>query len=152
MVRKGTANGTAARSQAAEIDRLKRRLDRERLARREAEAIAERTTRGLYDEVAARTRELECIVDMGRELAQSLDDRGFADLIASHIARAVGFDECGSEMRGRPPLEERVLENLPYSDTRAYGVHTPEIHLAVYAITPPKSVAGAASARTLGSQ
>jgi len=95
LVRKGTANGTAARSQAAEIDRLKRRLDRERLARREAEAIAERTTRGLYDEVAARTRELECIVDMGRELAQSLDDRGFADLIASHIARAVGFDECG---------------------------------------------------------
>ena len=95
MVRNGTANGTAARSQAAEIDRLKRRLDRERLARREAEAIAERTTRGLYDEVAARTRELECIVDMGRELAQSLDDRGFADLIASHIARAVGFDECG---------------------------------------------------------
>ena len=95
MVRNGTANGTAARTQAAEIDRLRRRLERERLARREAEAIAERTTRGLYDEVAARTRELECIVDMGRELAQSLDDRGFADLIASHIARAVGFDECG---------------------------------------------------------
>jgi len=64
----------------------------------------------------------------------------------------VGFDECGSEMRGRPPLEERVLENLPYSDTRAYGVHTPEIHLAVYAITPPKSGAAAASPRPPGSQ
>src|SRR6266850_7628557 len=79
----------------AQLDRLKRRLERERLARREAEAIAERTTRGLYDEVATRTRELESIIEMGRELAKALDDHGFGDLIASHIARAVGFDECG---------------------------------------------------------
>jgi diguanylate cyclase (GGDEF)-like protein len=78
-----------------EIARLKRRLERERLARREAEAIAERTTRGLYEEVAARTRELESIIAMGRELAKALDDHGFGDLIARHIARAVGFDECG---------------------------------------------------------
>jgi diguanylate cyclase (GGDEF)-like protein len=78
-----------------EVARLKRRLDRERAARREAEAIAERTMRGLYEEVAARTRELESIVEMGRELAQALDDRRFADLIARHIATAVGFDECG---------------------------------------------------------
>src|SRR5207249_4568653 len=35
----------------------------------------------------------------------------------------VGFDECGSEMRGRPPLEERVLENLPY----AIRAHTASI-------------------------
>jgi hypothetical protein len=64
----------------------------------------------------------------------------------------VGFDGCGGETRGRAPLEERVFENLPYSDTRAYGVHTPEIHLAVYAIAPPKSVAAVASAMTLASQ
>jgi hypothetical protein len=46
----------------------------------------------------------------------------------------VGFDDCDSEARGRSPLEERVFENLPYSDPRDYGVHRPEIHLAVYAI------------------
>ena len=65
------------------------------MARREAESIAERVTRGLYEEVAIRTRELESIVEMGRELAQAFDDLRFADLIARHIATAVGFDECG---------------------------------------------------------
>ena len=75
--------------------RLRRRLDRERQARLEAEAIAERTTRTLFGEVEVRTRELESIVEMGRELAQSLDDRRFPDLVARHIAGAVGFDECG---------------------------------------------------------
>jgi diguanylate cyclase (GGDEF)-like protein len=78
-----------------QIARLQRRVDRERNARREAEAIAERTTRMLYGEVEIRTRELESIVEMGRELAQSLDDRRFADRIARHIAQAVDFDECG---------------------------------------------------------
>jgi diguanylate cyclase (GGDEF)-like protein len=89
------ADNDSAPDRTAEIDRLKRRLVRERLARREAEAIAERTTRGLYEEVAARTRELESIISMGRELAKALDDHGFGDLIARHIARAVEFDECG---------------------------------------------------------
>jgi diguanylate cyclase (GGDEF)-like protein len=89
------ASRDTASDPSTEIARLKRRLERERLARREAEAIAERTTRGLYEEVAARTRELESIIAMGRELAKALDDHGFGDLIARHIARAVGFDECG---------------------------------------------------------
>ena len=87
--------------------RLQRRLDRERIARREAEAIAERTTRGLYEEVAVRTRELESIVDMSRELAQALDDHGFGDLIARHIATAVGFDECA--IFGWEPAEDRLV-------------------------------------------
>ncbi len=78
-----------------EVERLQRRLERERLARREAEAIAERTTRELDDKVAERTRELESLVAMGRELAQAMDSNRFADVIATHIARAVGFDECG---------------------------------------------------------
>jgi diguanylate cyclase (GGDEF)-like protein len=75
--------------------RMRRRLERERAARREAESIAEHTTRGLYEEVAVRTRELESIVEMGRDLAQAFDDRRFADRIARHIAAAVEFDECG---------------------------------------------------------
>lgn len=78
-----------------QLDRLRRRLDRERKARLEAEAIAERSIRTLYGEVEVRTRELESIVEMGRELAQALDDFRFGDRIARHIAQAVGFDECG---------------------------------------------------------
>ena len=78
-----------------QVRRLQRRLERERKARLEAEAIAERSTRTLYGEVEVRTRELESIVEMGRELAQALDDRRFADRIARHIAVAVEFDECG---------------------------------------------------------
>ena len=78
-----------------QVRRLQRRLTRERKARLEAEAIAERSTRTLYGEVEIRTRELESIVEMGRELAQALDDRRFADRIARHIAQAVEFDECG---------------------------------------------------------
>ncbi len=85
----------AARGTASEVERLRRRLERERRARREAESIAERTTRELYVEVADRTRELESLVTMGRELAKALESHGFADLIARHIAQAVGFDECG---------------------------------------------------------
>jgi len=38
----------SGKSSEPEIARLRRRLERERLARREAEAIAERTTRQLY--------------------------------------------------------------------------------------------------------
>ena len=86
---------SSTRDPVDQIERLQRRLKRERLARREAESIAERTTRGLYEEVAARTRELESIIAMGRDLAGALDDRGFGDLVARHIAKAVEFDECG---------------------------------------------------------
>jgi diguanylate cyclase (GGDEF)-like protein len=78
-----------------EIERLRRRLGRERRARLEAEQIAERSTRALYAEVAERTRELESVVAMGREVAAALDSHAVGDLIASHLARAVGFDECG---------------------------------------------------------
>jgi diguanylate cyclase (GGDEF)-like protein len=78
-----------------EIERLRKRLERERRARLEAERIAERSTRALYAEVAERTRELESVVAMGREVAAALDSHAIGDLIASHMARAVGFDECG---------------------------------------------------------
>src|SRR5712691_1090237 len=78
-----------------EIQRLRRRVERERRARLEAEAIAEQSTRALYAEVADRTRELESVVAMGREVAAALDSHSIGNLIASHLARAVGFDECG---------------------------------------------------------
>ena len=88
-------SSSASATAISEVDRLKRRLQREREARREAEAIAERTTRTLYAEIASRTRELESLVAMGRELAIALDSHGLADVIARHAAQAVGFDECG---------------------------------------------------------
>ena len=78
-----------------EIERLKERLARERRARREAERIAEESTRTLYAEVAERTRELESVVAMGREVAAAFDSHSVGDLIASHLAQAVGFDDCG---------------------------------------------------------
>ncbi len=80
---------------ATEIERLRRRLERARQARREAEQIAERTTRALYAEVAERTRELESVVAMGRDVAAAIDSYAVGDLIARHMAQAVGFDECG---------------------------------------------------------
>ena len=78
-----------------EIERLQGRLKRERQARREAERISERATRALYAEVAERTRELEAVVAMGRAVAGALDSHAVGDLIASHLANAVGFDDCG---------------------------------------------------------
>ena len=44
----------------------------------------------------------------------------------------VGLDGCRAETDGRTPLEERVLENLPYSEIYEYGAHRPEIRLGVY--------------------
>lgn len=51
-----------------------------------------------------------------------------------------GTDGCRPETDGRTPVEERVLENLPYSDIRSYGAHRAEIRLAVY----PVETAGSA--------
>jgi diguanylate cyclase (GGDEF)-like protein len=110
-----------------EVERLTKRLERERAARREAERIAERTTRTLYAEIAERTRELESVVAMGREVAVALDSLAVGDLIARHIATAVGMDECGiyaweraeGHVRtvGYHPSERRAVLNETYSLT-----------------------------------
>ncbi len=128
-----TGDARRVRANTTEVERLQRRLERERHARREAELVAERTTRVLYDEVAARTRELESLVAMGRDLALSLDSHGFADVIARHAAQAVGFDECGIYVWERdddfvttagyyPPERRGVLEDRyeldSYPETR----------------------------------
>ncbi len=46
----------------------------------------------------------------------------------------VGFDACNVETDGRIPLEERILENLPYSEVGEYGAHRAEIRLGVYPV------------------
>src|SRR6185369_8501621 len=57
----------------------------------------------------------------------------------------VGLDDCRRETDGKVPLEERVLENLPYSEIYEYGAHRPEIRLAVYPVVvrDPSMVAAA---------
>jgi len=103
----------ARRSPEQDVERLRRRLERERLARHEAEAIAERTIRQLYAQVAERTRELESLVAMGRELAKALDSHEIANLIATHIAGAVDFDECGIYTWDRPNNAVRTAGYFP---------------------------------------
>jgi len=100
---------------SAEIDRLRRRLEREQAARRDAERVADRATRALSAEVAERTRELESVVAMGREVAAALDSHTVGDVIASHLVQAVGFDECG------------IYAWEPEADlVRTVGYHPPE--------------------------
>jgi diguanylate cyclase (GGDEF)-like protein len=98
---------------STELERLRRRLARERDARREAERIAEETTRALYTEVAERTRELESLVAMGREVAAAMDSQPVGDLIARHMAQAVGFDECGIYAWERAPHHVRTVGYHP---------------------------------------
>jgi diguanylate cyclase (GGDEF)-like protein len=107
---------------STEIERLRKRLAREREARRQAERIAESTTRSLYTEVSERTRELESVVAMGREVAAAMDSQPVGDLIARHLAQAVGFDEVGiyaweraeNHVRtvGYHPAERRPLRDV----------------------------------------
>ncbi len=98
---------------AREVERLRGRLERERRARGEAERIAERATRALYTEVAERTRELESVVAMGREVAAALDSHAVGDVIASHLAHAVGFDECGIYAWERADEQVRTVGYYP---------------------------------------
>ena len=98
---------------STEIERLRKRLARERKARREAERIAEETTRALYTEVGERTRELESVVAMGREVAAAMDSQPVGDLIARHMAHAVHFDECGIYAWERPENHVRTVGYHP---------------------------------------
>ena len=112
-----------------EVERLTRRLERERAARREAERIAEETTRALYAEVAERTRELESVVAMGREVAAALESHAVGDLIARHIATAVGFDECGIYAWERA---EAVVRTVGYHPTERRAIIDDTFSLAEY--------------------
>ena len=49
----------------------------------------------------------------------------------------IGFTGCEAETQGRAALEERVLENLPYSDITEYGAHHAQIRLGLYPVMLP---------------
>lgn len=53
------------------------------------------------------------------------------------------FEGCSGETVGRVAIEERVLENLPFSDISSYGGHRAEIRLGVYPVTEGRGRAGA---------
>ncbi len=85
-------------------------------------------------------------------LVQKEDASGGVDRIAAELAPGspcvlfyrsmdcdlVGLDGCRPETDGRIPVEERVLENLPYSEVQEFGAHRPEIRLGVYPIVPAR--------------
>ena len=50
---------------------------------------------------------------MSADLSASLDPRQVADLIASHMARAMGVDECAISYWDRPGEPDRVARLLP---------------------------------------
>lgn len=56
-------------------------------------------------------QELRQLLDMSADLSASLDPRQVADLIASHMARAMGVDECAISYWDRP---NGRLESLGY--------------------------------------
>ncbi|MFL5869196.1 MAG: putative bifunctional diguanylate cyclase/phosphodiesterase [Thermoleophilaceae bacterium] len=79
--------GSSAAERARQIER---RLQRERLARHEAEQIAERTTRALYDR-QRELRLLEAVVSVSNE-GSSLDEvlQGVVDVVCDHTGWPVG--------------------------------------------------------------
>ena len=73
--------------------------------------------------------ELRRLLDMSAELSESLDPRQVADLMAAHLAKAIGVDECAISYWDRPlgrldslgyypPL--LMEEMAPYFDTAGY--------------------------------
>jgi diguanylate cyclase (GGDEF)-like protein len=56
-------------------------------------------------------RELRRLLDMSGELSESLDPRQVANLMAGHLARAMGVDECAISYWDRP---SRRVESLGY--------------------------------------
>jgi diguanylate cyclase (GGDEF)-like protein len=57
------------------------------------------------------TRELRRLLDMSGELSESLDPRQVANLMAGHLARAMGVDECAISYWDRPSGR---IESLGY--------------------------------------
>jgi predicted signal transduction protein with EAL and GGDEF domain len=82
----------AVRASSAEVrlERVERRLRRERLARREAEEIAERTTRALYDKQQELVL-LEAVVSASNE-SSTVEEalQGAVDAVCAHTSWPVG--------------------------------------------------------------
>ncbi len=77
---------------------------------------------------------------MERKRGRAADRRGAGACVScvlfyrSMDCDLVGLDDCKAQTDGRTPVEERVLENLPYSEIYEYGAHRAEIRLGVYPV------------------
>ena len=73
--------------------------------------------------------ELRGLLDMSAELSGSLDPRQVADLMAGHLARAMGVDECAISYWDRP---QGRLESLGYYPPQRLEDLQPYFHVAGY--------------------
>ena len=72
-------------------------------------------------------QELRRLLDMSADLSASLDPRQVADLIASHMARAMGVDECAISYWDRPGGR---IESLGYYPPLLVGELEPYFDVA----------------------
>jgi diguanylate cyclase (GGDEF)-like protein len=75
------------------------------------------------------TRELRRLLDMSGELSESLDPRQVANLMAGHLARAMGVDECAISYWDR---SSGRLESLGYYPTLRLEEMEPFFEVAGY--------------------
>ena len=73
--------------------------------------------------------ELRRLLDMSAELSESLDPRQVADLMAAHLARAMGVDECAISYWDRPLGR---LDSLGYFPAALLGEMQPYFETAGY--------------------
>jgi diguanylate cyclase (GGDEF)-like protein len=74
-------------------------------------------------------QELRGLLDMSADLSASLDPRQVADLIASHIARAMGVDECAISYWDRAGGR---VESLGYYPPASFGELAPFFDVSTY--------------------
>jgi diguanylate cyclase (GGDEF)-like protein len=74
-------------------------------------------------------RELRRLLDMSGELSESLDPRQVANLMAGHLARAMGVDECAISYWDRPSGR---LESLGYHPPQRLDAMQPFFDVAGY--------------------
>ncbi len=77
-------------------------------------------------------QELRRLLDMSADLSASLDPRQVAELIASHMARAMGVDECAISYWDRPGNR---LESLGYYPALPDGELVPYFDASNYPLT-----------------
>ena len=77
-------------------------------------------------------QELRRLLDMSADLSASLDPRQVADLIASHMARAMAVDECAISYWDRPTGR---LESLGYYPAPEFGSQEPFFDVSGYPVT-----------------
>jgi diguanylate cyclase (GGDEF)-like protein len=76
--------------------------------------------------------ELRQLLDMSADLSASLDPRQVADLIASHMARAMNVDECAISYWDR---EAGRLESLGFYPAPAFATLEPYFEVSAYPAT-----------------